>query len=260
MAKKILVVDDEEKPKNYVARKLRGNPQWKIDTASSEKEAIKKIANDEYDVIITDMKMKNDNSGIAVLEAAKKKDISVEVIVMTAFASINNAVEAMGKGAYGYINKEDKTPYAKLFEKVKAALKQREEPHFDVFLSYNSKDKDLVVKIATKLKEKGIKPWIDVWYLKAGDSVQDKLGGQIDSVDSAAIFFGKHGSGPWQIAEQKALIVKLIKKGCCVIPVILENCKEKPKIPTLLSDVKRVDFRDPLKELIEGIKSRNKKG
>jgi len=256
----ILIVDDEVKPRNYVARKLTGIPESYIDTAVSEKEAIEKIADKEYDVVVTDMRMENEKSGIAVLEAVKEKDLSVECIIMTAFASIMNAVEAMEKGSAGYINKQDKTPYVKLFKQVEEALRQREKPHFDVFLSYNSKDKDSVLKIATKLKEKGIKPWLDIWELKAGDSVQDKLGGQIDSVDSAAIFFGEHGSGPWHIEEQKALINMFINKRCRVIPVILENCSEKPEIPPFLLDKKSIDFRNPLKELIEVIKIGNENG
>ena len=62
------------------------------------------IAVQAYEVILTDVRMPGAD-GFAVVKAAKAKDPGTEIIVMTAFASIESAVEAMRQGAYDYLQK-----------------------------------------------------------------------------------------------------------------------------------------------------------
>ena len=58
-----------------------------------------------YDVIVTDMSMDNPDSGLQVLHAAFTRDLFAEVIVMTAYGNVANAVECMRRGAFDYIEK-----------------------------------------------------------------------------------------------------------------------------------------------------------
>ena len=67
--------------------------------------AVDMIKNGYYDVVLTDLMMPGGVDGIGVLEAAKEKSNRTEVIVMTAFGSIENAVEAIKKGAADYLRK-----------------------------------------------------------------------------------------------------------------------------------------------------------
>lgn len=128
---------------------------------------------------------------------------------------------------------------------------------FDVFLCHNSMDKQAVKKIGKQLKQLGILPWLDVWELRPGLLWQKALEDQIRKIKSVAVFVGENGIGPWQDMEQAAFLRQFIKRECPVIPVILPNCKQIPKLPVFLEGMTWVDFRqrdpDPMEQLIWGI-------
>lgn len=128
---------------------------------------------------------------------------------------------------------------------------------FDVFLCYNSTDRPAVIEIGKKLKQRGILPWLDEWELRPGLPWQRALEEQIGKVKSAAVFVGQNGIGPWQDMEQAAFLRQFVKRACPVIPVLLPDCPEKPKLPIFLENMQWVDFRksdpDPMEQLIWGI-------
>ena len=80
-----------------------------------------------YDVVITDMSMEEGNSGLAMLKAATERDVFTEVIVLTAYGNVKNAVECMQMGAYDYVEKNipDVDVFELLMLKVDRALQQR---------------------------------------------------------------------------------------------------------------------------------------
>ncbi|MFH0787514.1 MAG: sigma-54 dependent transcriptional regulator [Pseudomonadota bacterium] len=99
----ILVVDDE---KNYllVLKELLGEEGYEVVTAQSVSEALTIFQETELDLVVTDMKMPG-MSGMELLSALKEKDLHLPVIMMTAYGTVEKAVEAMKKGAYDYIIK-----------------------------------------------------------------------------------------------------------------------------------------------------------
>lgn len=103
---KILVVDDEEEVRAAIQRRL-GRDDLKVDVAGGEEEAIEKIkaADPGYDVVLTDMVMDSPGSGMNVLQAAVGQDIFSEVIILTAYGNVSNAVECMKRGAFDYVEK-----------------------------------------------------------------------------------------------------------------------------------------------------------
>jgi hypothetical protein len=132
-----------------------------------------------------------------------------------------------------------------------------EKGEYDVFLCHNSVDKEKVLEIGRRLKDRNILPWVDEWDVRPGSSWLNEIMSRIESIKSAAIFVGKGNLGPWQEREVAAIIQRFVKTGLPVIPVILRDCTEKPKLPAFLSDLRWVDWRsevaDPLAELIWGI-------
>ena len=102
---------------------------------------------------------------------------------------------------------------------------------FDVFLCHNSADKPAVREIALELSKEGVKPWLDEEQIRPGTSWQTKLGEQIESINSAAVFVGDAGLGPWQNQESQALLNQFVKRGCPVIPVVLPSAKTAPDLP-----------------------------
>jgi WD40 repeat protein len=133
---------------------------------------------------------------------------------------------------------------------------------FDVFLCHNSKDKEEVKAIGEQLKKRGILPWLDVWEIRPGTRWQKALAGNIKSIRSAAVFIGPKGPGPWQDLEVEALLQQLAKRGCPIMPVILQGRRGRPRLPTFLDLWHMIDMRqddpDPLDQLIWGITGQKK--
>lgn len=100
---KILIVDDEELICQFLAETLR-RKKYEVTIARSGKEALHSLKKEPFDLVITDMKM-GDFTGLEVLQKAKEICASIQVIVMTAYGTIENAVEAMKLGAFNYLLK-----------------------------------------------------------------------------------------------------------------------------------------------------------
>jgi two-component system response regulator AtoC len=100
---KILIVDDEMLVRNFLAETLR-RKGFDVTTAESGQKAVNMFKEMVFDLVITDMKMP-DLTGIEVLKKVKELSPSTVVVVITAFGSIENAVEAMRLGAFNYLIK-----------------------------------------------------------------------------------------------------------------------------------------------------------
>ncbi|MGN0721969.1 MAG: sigma-54-dependent transcriptional regulator [Anaerovoracaceae bacterium] len=100
---KILVVDDEE---DYcaVSKMILENCGYSVVTCNSGREALDILERMNLDLVISDLKM-NGMSGYELLEEIKRREYDVEVIMLTAFGTIETAVEAMKLGAYTYVTK-----------------------------------------------------------------------------------------------------------------------------------------------------------
>ncbi|MDH4231245.1 MAG: sigma-54 dependent transcriptional regulator [Nitrospirota bacterium] len=122
---RILVVDDERD----ICRALDfllSREGYKVSTAYSGQDALKKIEAEEFDLVITDLKMEGIN-GMEVLERAVALRPAMIVIIMTAFGSVESAVEAMKKGAGDYIvkpfiNEDVKMTVKRLLEHKKVLM------------------------------------------------------------------------------------------------------------------------------------------
>ncbi|ACV67379.1 sigma-54-dependent transcriptional regulator [Desulfohalobium retbaense] len=103
MATHILIIDDE---KNYLLllETMLAEEGYAVTTQQDPQLALDYLGESEVDVVITDMKMPH-VSGQKVLEEVKKHSPHIPVLIMTAFGSIDGAVEAMKCGAFDYITK-----------------------------------------------------------------------------------------------------------------------------------------------------------
>lgn len=100
---KILIVDDELLVRSFLAETLR-RKGMDVTTAENGLKAQQLLKETVFDMVITDMKMP-DITGIDVLRKVKELSPSTIVVVVTAFGSIENAVEAMRLGAFNYLIK-----------------------------------------------------------------------------------------------------------------------------------------------------------
>jgi DNA-binding NtrC family response regulator len=100
----ILVVDDDPVLRHLLRERLK-KAGYNVEIAEDGYVARDLINQQSFDVVLTDLMMPGDIGGIEVLELAKEKDRSIEVVLITAHSSVDTAVQAMKKGAADYLEK-----------------------------------------------------------------------------------------------------------------------------------------------------------
>jgi ATP-dependent Lon protease len=100
---KILVVDDEQMTRRNLEHVFK-KEGYQVDTAENGIEALDLLKKSPYDVIVTDLKMEKVD-GLDVLQHAKALDPTTEVIIITGYATVTTAIEAMKKGSYHFLAK-----------------------------------------------------------------------------------------------------------------------------------------------------------
>ena len=205
MPARILVIDDEDSMCNFMEIML-SKEGYEVDTAESGPQGLDKIRQAKYDLVLADLNMP-EMSGIDVLMELKTFKKEQDLIVMTAFASVDTAIEAMKQGAVDYITKPFKIDEIKLIieksinrrrlESENNQLKQqlRQDGSFDGFLGAS----EPVVRMK-------------------------KLAAEVASSDSTVLIRGESGTG-------KDLIARAIHKHSPRSggPFISINCAALPE-------------------------------
>ena len=99
----VLVVDDEENMRHMLSVLLQKN-SYKVGTAASGEEALVKIAAQEFDFVLCDVRMPG-MGGLALLDRLSAEGKEYTIIMMSAYGTIELAIKAMQKGAYDYVSK-----------------------------------------------------------------------------------------------------------------------------------------------------------
>ena len=138
--KNILIIDDEREMLNSLNKILQHRSEFNITDIQDAKEALDTVEKKKFDLIITDLKMKN-ISGIDILRTALKKFPDSVVIVISGYGTIEASVEAMQEGAFDFLEK----PFTskKLFACIDRAFE-----HFDSKETMLEKEADGNGKIA----------------------------------------------------------------------------------------------------------------
>lgn len=121
MSAKILIVDDETSMREFLAILLE-REGYSPETAKNSADALQYLAEKEYELVISDVNMPG-LDGIGLLEKIKNSNPDTPVIMITAFSTTEQAVEAMKYGAYNYISKPFKVDEIKLL--VRNAIEKR---------------------------------------------------------------------------------------------------------------------------------------
>lgn len=104
MEQRILAVDDEPHMVKLLERIVTEKTPYQITTTTNSLEVPKFLDQTYYDLIITDLKMPG-LDGLDILRLIKEKDRPEEVIIITAFGSLETAIEALSQGVFDYITK-----------------------------------------------------------------------------------------------------------------------------------------------------------
>jgi len=178
----ILVIDDEESMRDSCRQALRraGN---RVRTAADGLQALAMLEEESFDLVILDLKMPG-LDGMDVLKRIKESDPEAIVVVITGYATIESAVEAMKRGAYDFIPKPF-TP-AGLRMIVNRALRKRELALENVLLRTelaSTLDPDVIVGHSKSMKH------VEDLVLKAGPT------------DSTVLICGESGTGKELVAR-----------------------------------------------------------
>jgi hypothetical protein len=135
---------------------------------------------------------------------------------------------------------------------------------FDVFLSHNSRDKPAVERIARRLKDAGLEPWLDAWYCTPGVDFHRDLATGLDASAACVIFVGPNNLGNWEWQELGVAQIRAANDPAFpLIPVLLPGLPEafsNTHLPPFLRSRTWVDFRpgidDPVafERLLSGIR------
>src|SRR3989337_69092 len=98
---RLLVVDDEENMVHFLTKLLRGEG-FEIEGAGTGEAALEKLRAGPFDLVLTDLKLP-DTDGIGILKAARELHPETVVVLITAYGTIESAIEAMRAGAYDYV-------------------------------------------------------------------------------------------------------------------------------------------------------------
>ncbi len=115
---------------------------------------------------------------------------------------------------------------------------------YDVFLSHNSLDKALVVKLKSLLGDRHLRAWLDKDELTPGEPWQPLLAEGVAASRTIAVCSGPSGRGPWQTEEVELALRNARSLGKRVIPVLLPSAPVDATFPPFVESRTRVDCRD----------------
>ncbi len=199
---RVLVVDDELKLGKMVGQMLELDRHSVVVTGGG-REAVALLAQRSFDVVLTDLKMP-EVDGLGVLKAARAMVPPAEVVIMTAFATAENAVEAMKAGAADYLIK----PFSmeELRIRVRRLVSQR---------SAETKSEQLLARLTPDLVAESP-------AMKAALAAAR----QVAATDATVLLLGESGTGKSQLAryihyQGKRAVSPLVEVHCAALPETL---------------------------------------
>ena len=149
MSDKILVVDDEPSNRNILSQELN-HKGYLVDAASDGSEALRKVGSSRPDLIILDYMMPG-LSGLEVLKELRKREEDIPVVMITAYGTVDRAVEAMKEGAYDFITRPFEPDHIALVVK-KALERQRLKREVEILSEEAEQRHQLIVGDSPKMK------------------------------------------------------------------------------------------------------------
>jgi DNA-binding NtrC family response regulator len=146
MARKSILVVDDEKSQREILEMILSSEGYDVTTASSGEAAMKFVADRHFDLVLTDLKMTG-MSGLDLLKQLTDFDKSIIVLLLTAHGTVDSAVDALRLGAFDYLQK----PYdrEKLLETISRALNKL--TNLDAEIVSASPEMDRVKKLILKV-------------------------------------------------------------------------------------------------------------
>ncbi len=179
---RVLVADDEKNLRELIVREL-GRKGHEVDGAADGEAALARLREAPYDVVVLDMRMPN-KEGIDVLRELQGYPEQPQVIVMTGFQQVANAVEAMKLGAYDYLTKPTK------IEQLDFVIRKAAE-----------KGRLLRENVALRAHVSGTPPAGGILTRSAGMQEVLRIVERVAPTDSSVLILGESGTGKELVAR-----------------------------------------------------------
>jgi len=179
MPKRILIVDDEESMRDTLEIMLR-KEGFEADSAESGAQALERIGEQDFDLVITDLKMPG-MSGIELIEQLTVLRPDISIIVMTAYATKGQAITALNLGASFFIEKPFKKP--ELFNYINRSLKMEDLIRENRNLKRSTAGLDAIIGTSTGIS--GVKDMIR----------------KVAATESTVLITGDSGTGKEMVAR-----------------------------------------------------------
>jgi len=105
---RVLIVDDEQSVRDLVAKTLT-MADYDVDTAPDGPSALDRLQKNDYDLLITDLKMPG-MDGLSVIREARQKSAALPIVIITGYSTEASAIEAINLGVCGYLTKPFRLP------------------------------------------------------------------------------------------------------------------------------------------------------
>ncbi|RKY51840.1 MAG: hypothetical protein DRP89_08665 [Candidatus Neomarinimicrobiota bacterium] len=193
----ILIIDDEQLIVDQLSLFL-GKFGYNITGLSDSEEALKYIKENDYDIVLTDLKMPV-VSGMDIIKAVKEKNSETELVIMTAFATVDSAIEALQYGVYDYIQKPFK------FKEIQVIISRAAEKVYlkRENIALNKKIQQMLSYITMLYDISSILYQIPDFNV-VSDMILDTLTEGM-KVKKAALFLYDESSGVFKIIKQRGL-------------------------------------------------------
>ncbi len=200
-SKKLLIIDDEPAIRRTL-KDILENEDYQVEDAADGAEGLKRIQENEYDVVLCDIKMPK-MDGIEVLEKVIASGQDVPFVMISGHGTIDTAVDAIKKGAYDYISKPPD------LNRLLVTLR-------------NATDKASLVTETKRLKKKVSKKYEMIGESKAINGIREMID-KVAGTDARVLITGENGTGKELVARslhEKSTRSKapMIEVNCAAIP------------------------------------------
>ena len=203
----ILVIEDQRELREHLAELFRER-EYEVDEAENGEAAVELLEDREYDLVLTDLRLGHRIDGLDLLDYIKERSPDTEVIIMTAYGSVEGGVIAIQRGAYDYLTKPVREP--EVLQLVRRALERGASR--------------AAVRDSPQPEEEIIKREVEVIGRSTAMIGVMKLVAQVSHLDSTILLTGESGTG-------KDLIARTIhdlssRRG---LPFVAVNCGAVPE-------------------------------
>ena len=193
----VLIIDDEQMIVDQLSFFL-SEFEYEITGLSDSKKALEYINKNAYDIVLTDLKMP-DVSGLDIIKAVNEKGRDTEIVVMTGFATIDSAIEAIQYGVYDYVRKPFK------FQEIKIILDRAAEKIYlkRENIALNNKIQQMLTNITMLYDISTILYQVSDFDMVV-DMILDTLAEGM-KIEKAGVFLCDESSGTFRIIKQRGL-------------------------------------------------------